>query len=100
MTINDSIKRKYIIDTGSQITNLAYDDFQSLGLEKSIPNLKKISKTILGNNFETLYTTISAFALHDSMRGDNLKIGMYKNCLCLVGNNYLKNFIITLNYKL
>ena len=90
---------EYIFDTGVPITHLTYSDFQAIGLTKDIQNMQKKSKNILGSKFEIYYTNISAFALNDSLRIINFKIGTFENCNGLIGNNFLSNFIVTLNYK-
>jgi hypothetical protein len=97
--VNDSIKDEYLFDTGVPITHLSYTDFQALGLTNDMQNMETKSKNILGSKFESYYTNIASFALNDSLRIENLKIGTYENCNGLIGNNFLSNFIITLNYK-
>jgi len=99
VTINDSINGEYIFDTGVPITYLTYSDFQAIGLMKDMQNIQKKSKNILGSKFETFYTNISSFALNDSLKIMNFKIGTFENCNGLIGNNFISNFIITLNYK-
>jgi len=99
VTINDSVNGEYIFDTGVPITHLSYNDFQAIGLTKDIQKMQKKSKNILGSKFETLYTNISSFSINDSLKIMNFKICTCDNCDGLIGNNFLSNFIVTLNYK-
>lgn len=99
VTINDSILADYIFDTGVPITILSYKDFFSLGLQEDIKNMEKKSKNILNHSFETYTTTVSTFGFDNFIKIHDIEIETCENCNGLIGNNFISNFIITLNYK-
>ena len=97
--INDSLSGDYIFDTGVPTTHLIYEDFLALGLNKDMKEIKKKSQDILKSHFETYETTIASFGLNDSLTIHNLEIATCENCNGLIGNNFISNFLVTLNYK-
>lgn len=99
VTINDSVSNSYLFDTGVPLTHLTYTDFQAIGLSKDMKKVKRITNHILGSTFEEYVTNISSFALHDSLRIENIEIASYEDCPGLIGNNFISNYIVTLNYK-
>ena len=99
VTINDSVSNSYLFDTGVPLTHLTYTDFQAIGLSKDMKKVKRITNHILGSTFQEYVTNISSFALHDSLRIENIEIASYEGCPGLIGNNFISNYIVTLNYK-
>ena len=100
VTINDTVSNSYLFDTGVPLTHLTYTDFQAIGLSKDMKTVKKTTNHILGSTFEEYVTNISSFALHDSLKIENIETAAsYEGCPGLIGNNFISNYIVTLNYK-
>jgi len=93
---NLRVKNKYKIDTGAGKTYLRLQDIKELGISKS--SLKEKEGNSLAGKYKKYEGIIDSLALNDSIFMKNLSIGAYETPIGFIGADFLKNYVVTLNY--
>ncbi len=96
--LNDSPMGKYKLDTGAGITHLPSTDLRSLGLNEGAPSVSAQQSSGLGGNYKVLKTHLESFSLDSGLVVKNLCVKVYDSEYGFIGGNYLRNFIVSLNY--
>jgi len=98
VTLNDSVKAKYKLDTGAGITFLRLRDLYAAGITENTPGVEKVTSKSAAGEYMTLQTELASFSVGEGLEVKNLLVKAYQSEIGFIGANYLSNFAITLNY--
>lgn len=99
VTINDSVKAKYKLDSGAGITFLRLKDLYSAGISENTTGVEKTTSKSVAGDYSTLQTRLASFSAGEGLEVKDLLVKAYESEIGFIGANYLSNFVITLNYE-
>ncbi|MCK5116664.1 MAG: aspartyl protease family protein [Candidatus Aegiribacteria sp.] len=97
--LNGTPKGDYKLDTGAGTTQLPLEDLTSLGIKEGNPSVNVQQSSSLGGSYRVLETRLESFSLAPEMEIKDLRVKAYECKYGFIGGDYLRNFVVTLNYK-
>jgi predicted aspartyl protease len=97
--LNGMLQREYKLDTGAGETYIPSEDLTLLGIDLEDPQLLRSEVNSSGGSYTVIETCLDSFSVGPGLEVANLPIRSYQAEYGFIGANYLRNFILTLNYK-
>lgn len=98
VTMNETVKTKYNLDTGLPVTSISLSDFSRLGLNENSPAVEKISYPGFGGEIPLLSTKLNTFSIGEGLEVRDLEVHVLNEEFCAIGTNYLTHFVVTFNF--
>jgi len=97
--LNGSPKDDYKLDSGAGTTHLPLTDLASLRIREADPSVSVQESSSLGGSYKVLETTLESFSLGPELEVKDLCVKAYECEYGFIGGDYLRNFVVTLNYE-
>lgn len=97
--LNNKLMGRYKLDTGAGMSHIPCADLNSLGISADSPDVVTREASSLGGTYTVLKTRLDTFSLGPALEISNFEINAYDCQYGFIGSDYLRNYVVTLNYR-